>query len=95
MDDKIHSAVNHSYDKIITKTVTQDANRHTKLSILSTIEWCKGGLLPPFLLTVKAISIICSEIEVSIPTNISLLNEYEAVFEILVENDANRIMVSL
>ena len=38
MDDEIHSVVNHPYDKIVPKTVTQDAGKHPELSILFKIE---------------------------------------------------------
>ena len=38
---------------------------------------------------------MCNESEVPRPTNISLLNEYEIVFEFSVEYDANSLKMSL
>ena len=56
MDDKIHSAINQSYDEIVPERVTEDAGRHPELSTLFKIEQCEGRLLPPFLLTAEAVS---------------------------------------
>ena len=94
MDDDFHSAVNHPYDECVPKTVAQDTGECPELSTLF-VERHEGGPLPQFSLTTEAVSTICDEVEVQRPTNISFLNEYEAVFEFPAEHDANRIMVSL
>ena len=95
MDDNIHPAVNHPYDEIIPKTATQEVGKHPELSILFKIEWCEGGPLPPFLLTTEAICAMCDAIEVPRPIHITLLKEYEAIFEFSVEYNANSLMMSL
>ena len=88
--------MNHSSDKIVPETATQGACKHPELSILlNKIEQFEGRPLSPFLLHDKAISAMCNEIKLPRPTNISLLNEYEAVLEFSAGYDANRIMMSL
>ena len=95
MDYDFNSAINCPHDEFIPKTVVQDVGEHPELSILFKVKIHEGGPLPLFLLTTEAVSAICDETEVLRPTNISFLNEYEAVFKFPLEYDANRIMVSL